>query len=304
MAVPALLGIAIDGGGSQTRLRLIAADGTPLAEGRGGPANLSFGAAPAWAAITAALDRALATIDLSCRDLPAQPLATVAAIAGSLAATPRADFVATKPAALPLDVELIGDGEAALTGALAGEPGTVVAVGTGTVALRAHADGRVAMVDGWGLPAGDEGSGAWIGVQAIRELLRHRDGRRRADGLLVEALAATLDLGDDAVADERLREWLRAATSSSYASLAPTVVEADRAGDPAAQAIIVQAGAAVDLAVHGLDGNDPASAVAVVGGMAAALSPHLAPDVRRRLVAARGTALDGATIRLRKRVLR
>jgi N-acetylglucosamine kinase-like BadF-type ATPase len=55
------------------------------------------------------------------------------------------------------------------------ESGIVLIAGTGSVAYGRDAAGNEARVGGWGWLLGDEGGGAWIVREALRELMRRRD---------------------------------------------------------------------------------------------------------------------------------
>ena len=66
-----------------------------------------------------------------------------------------------------------------LLGAHEGRPGAIVAAGTGSVGEALRRDGLRVAVGGWGFPVGDEGSGAWLGLRAMRETHRAIDGRAR-----------------------------------------------------------------------------------------------------------------------------
>jgi N-acetylglucosamine kinase-like BadF-type ATPase len=69
------------------------------------------------------------------------------------------------------------DGFAALLGATNGDPGILVIAGTGSIAYGVNAEGVTARAGGWGHRVGDEGSGYWIGRQAITAVLKAADGR-------------------------------------------------------------------------------------------------------------------------------
>ncbi|MFP3326381.1 hypothetical protein R0K05_25365, partial [Planococcus sp. SIMBA_160] len=62
-------------------------------------------------------------------------------------------------------------------------------------------------IGGWGFPISDAGSGAWIGLGAIRQALEALDGMAER-GPLAEAVLARFD--DDA---EQAVAWLDEATS-------------------------------------------------------------------------------------------
>ena len=276
---------AVDGGGTGTRVRLHDARGTPLASARAGPSSLTLGVEQAWRNVRAAIAEAAAEAGLP--GLCGPRLRVAAALAGSRSAERRAAFLAADP--LGCEIVLISDGYAALLGALDGAPGSVVAVGTGIAARRLHACGRVRAITGWGFPAGDEGSGAWIGHRAVAAYLRHADGRPTEPSALLPALAARIG-----AARGEILAWLIEADATRYAALAPLVAAAAAGGDAPAAAILDAAAAEVAVAIEALDAGDPSPAVALVGGLAPVLEGRLPGAIRARLVPARGTALDGA----------
>src|SRR5690606_8774057 len=65
----------------------------------------------------------------------------------------------------------------ALAGGTGGRPGVVVIGGTGSVAFGRNAEGREHRVGGWGYLLSDEGSGFWIGREALIAVLHCMDGR-------------------------------------------------------------------------------------------------------------------------------
>src|SRR5438309_1739218 len=84
-----------------------------------------------------------------------------------------------------------------------------------------HADGRRESVSGWGFPVGDEGSGAWLGLSAMREAQRALDGRGKA-GALAQAV-----WGLAGGTREALFAWCEHAGQHAYAKLAPLVFDAE-----------------------------------------------------------------------------
>jgi N-acetylmuramic acid 6-phosphate etherase len=81
-------------------------------------------------------------------------------------------------------VAVTSDAVIAHAGALNGQPGVVLVVGTGVNALAIDADGALRSADGWGPWLGDEGGGAWIGAAGLRAALRAHDGRGPSTALL------------------------------------------------------------------------------------------------------------------------
>ena len=281
---PEPLLVAIDGGATGTRVRLGDATGRTLAEATAGPSSLTLGVDQAWRHIRAALSDALAQLGLDFDALAAARIG--GALAGSRNARNLAAFRRTNPLDRP--VEVMTDGYAGLVGGLGGRPGTVVAVGTGVAAHRLWPDGTSKYCSGWGFPAGDEGGGAWIGLQSVHVLLRTLDGRDRKGSALAERLGDVLGRDVDTV-----QQWLQSAPATKYASLAPIAVDAAAAGDTVAKDILGRAGGELAAAVAALDGTDPAPAIALVGGLAAPLTPFLPDDLAARLTPAVGGVLEG-----------
>nr|WP_281376419.1 N-acetylmuramic acid 6-phosphate etherase [Actinomycetospora corticicola] len=182
----------------------------------------------------------------------------------------------------PDSVAVTSDVVAWHVGAFGGhDPGVVLAVGTGAVALGVDPAGTVRRADGHGLLLGDAGSGAAIGQQGLRAALRALDGAGPATALTGPA-----------------REVLagRPASPAAFATFAPAVIAAADAGDAVAGRIVEEAVAELVATARAAHGGDvlPPEGVALVGG--------LAPSLADRLRAAglplrdpRGDALDGLT---------
>lgn len=163
-------------------------------------------------------------------------------------------------------VAVTSDSLTAHAGALAGEPGTVLAVGTGSVAVGLDAGGHRRQVDGWGPWLGDDGSGAWIGREALRAVLAAREGRGPATSLTALAEAR---FGDLALLPRRIHQ--AGSTARTTGSFTPDVVAAADAGDAVAATILDRAARHwVDLTVAAA--ADAGQRVALVGGLAAVTS--------------------------------
>ncbi|HUC92704.1 MAG TPA: BadF/BadG/BcrA/BcrD ATPase family protein [Paenibacillus sp.] len=72
-----------------------------------------------------------------------------------------------------------------------GDPGIVVISGGGTVAYGRNREGQSIRLGGWGHLLGDEGSGYWIGLEAVRTVLKSQAGLTETTGMehpILEAL--------------------------------------------------------------------------------------------------------------------
>jgi N-acetylglucosamine kinase-like BadF-type ATPase len=125
-------------------------------------------------------------------------------------------------------------------GSLAGADGINVIAGTGSMTYGRRAGAGV-RAGGWGELFGDEGSGYWIGIRALRAFSRMSDGRAER-GPLHDVLSRHLALDADIdLVGLVLHRWRGA--RRHIAALAPVVREAARAGDRRAQDILTAAAA-------------------------------------------------------------
>jgi glucosamine kinase len=182
----------------------------------------------------------------------------------------------------------VNDATIACLGAHGGRDGGIVIVGTGSVGL-AILGGREIRVGGYGFPVSDEGSGADLGMHALRLALHAFDGRMEASALTREVMAR---FGNDPF---EVVAWMDTATATDYATFAPLVMRHAGLSDPLARQIVRDAARAVDGLVRRLIACG-APRMALLGGLASAMQPWLAGDVQGRLSPAKGDAVDGALL--------
>lgn len=232
--------VGIDLGGSGTRAALADDTGHILATGRG-PTGLVGGKEPsAHPALARALDTTLAAIAERVGD---QPCVVCAGTRG-LSIPGRRDLLLHDiRRRLPgAEVRVTGDVSIALWGGLAGRAGVVVAAGSGSIALARDSAGREGRAGGWGFMLGDEGSGYWLGRQAVRVYLGGLEGRS-ARAELWQAVADAL--GATSVTDVIAWFYGDQDQVERLTALAPRVSEAAAAGDAAAGEILARAGRAL-----------------------------------------------------------
>ena len=140
------------------------------------------------------------------------------------------------------------DYEIALVGAHGQRLGILLLAGTGSLAYGVNAGGESALVGGWGYLMGDEGSGYWLGAQALRAVVRMADGRGRSTSLY-DAMMRELNLRQPLA----LIAWLydkNANRVRDVAQLAPLVLECAEQGDSVARALIVAGARDLALSVR------------------------------------------------------
>ncbi|HEU0199861.1 MAG TPA: BadF/BadG/BcrA/BcrD ATPase family protein [Burkholderiaceae bacterium] len=274
--------IGIDGGGSGTRARVVSADGALVGFGEAGASGLGQGIDIAWQHVREAIIEAFASAEQ-----PMPPFTDCAlglGMAGAHVHERCRAFVRAAPrfARIALDT----DAYTTLLGAHGGRPGVVVTAGTGSVGEALHSDGTRVVVGGWGYPVGDEGSGAWLGLQAMRVAHHARDGLVAA-GPLARAIWKHAGETRDA-----LLAWCEHAGQNAYAQLAPLVFDAE-SFDPAAAELLDRATRALEAIAYALD-REGRLPLAFAGSVALRLVPRLAPALRARCVQPAGDSPDGA----------
>lgn len=164
--------IGIDAGGTKTVCRLADQDGRNLKEVRGPGANLQNAGE---LQVERVLRKLITEVSRHAAEVPA-------AVCLGMAGVDRADD-STVVHKLLLNivprsrVVVVNDALIALEAGLPGAPGVVIIAGTGSIAYGRNRDGVAARAGGWGYLLGDEGSGYWLGRQALRAVVRSADGR-------------------------------------------------------------------------------------------------------------------------------
>ncbi len=84
---------------------------------------------------------------------------------------------------------VVNDALIALVAGAGDDPGIVIIAGTGAIVYGRNGAGIAARAGGWGHMIGDEGSGYWIGREALAAVMRAADGRGPATRLTADILA-------------------------------------------------------------------------------------------------------------------
>ncbi|MDG1862947.1 MAG: BadF/BadG/BcrA/BcrD ATPase family protein [Yoonia sp.] len=273
--------IGVDGGGTGCRAAVgTLADGI-LARAEGGRANVSSDPELAIKNVIATVAAAAATCGISNERL------TSATAHLGLAGVMTAQDAQKVASAVPYhQVTVTDDRPTALNGALGGQDGFLLSVGTGTIAA-ARTDGIFRSVGGWGFHLSDQASGSWLGQECLRHVLLCHDGMVQHTELTRALFANFQNDPNEVVA------FSISAKPGDYGTFAPDVIEGARANDPVGQ-LIMRAGADYlqqCLNVLGLKAGD---ALCLTGGVGPHYSDYLPSDVTSGLQAHKGNALDGA----------
>lgn len=163
-------------------------------------------------------------------------------------------------------VVAVNDGEIALVGAHGRREGALILAGTGSIGYAITPQGDSYFVGGWGYLLDDEGSGFWLGKQALRLLARCADEGRL--DVRTERIMQTMGIQ----AARQLISWAydeHPFTARKIASLAVLVLELAQAGDQWATQVVEAAAQSLLKMADNLATRWPGQAmpIALVGGL-------------------------------------
>ena len=262
--------LGIDGGGTQTTCA-VGDESSVLATASAGGSNMvRLGEHEARSHLHEVITKACDAARLR----PHMVEAAVVGIAGASVPPVKEAIADMVRELVPGDIEVVGDMIIAMEAAFAGLPGVVAISGTGSVAFGRNQQGEVGRAGGWGPAISDEGSGQWIGRNAVAAVMHALDSLE----------TTTLLRGIfDAWNIESLEQLVQKANSSpppDFARLFPAVQSAASDGDEVAQQLLAAAGNELawlaGVVIGRLWTQDDAVRVAIGGGVFT-----YSPQVRR-----------------------
>ena len=302
-----LLALGGDLGGTSTRILVVDGNGRVHGQSTAGGGNPISRPADAAAAFGEALSTALAGVDAGRVSASA-----IGVAGGSALRRPRAaaQFERVWSAAgLTCDPGYRPDLEVAFAAGTPEPDGAVLVAGTGAAAGAVTDHQLTRTADGHGWLLGDDGSGYWLGREAVRAALRTLDAGE-VPGRLVSSVLRELD-SDAPVGDcvdtsspsrpgfDRQREGVIQAVYSRpgihLSALAPLVSAAYREGDPEATSIVERAATSLLATLRLIRAEDEGTPVVLAGSLAGDASP--VGVVLRRLLQGRfaGPVLSART---------
>ena len=177
--------IGIDAGGTRTVCQLADDSGRILATERGAGANL-------YSEGESGVARVLRPLIVNLQN--ASGSEPIAAVGAGIAGVSRPEEVAIVRRVfdhlLPgVPSVIVSDALVALEAGTPRDAAIVLISGTGSIALGRDNRDRIARAGGWGYVLGDEGSGYWLGRNALRSVVRAADGRGTATSMTERVLA-------------------------------------------------------------------------------------------------------------------
>ncbi len=224
--------LGIDGGGTKTRC-VLGDETRILATAVAGGSNvIRLGEAPARESLHASVLDACATAKINPDRI--RDICIGAAGAGRPEIARKIQNILAE--LTPASIEVVGDMVIALEAAFGEGPGVIAIAGTGSIVYGRDTTGRTARAGGWGFAISDEGSGHWIGRNAVSTILRARDSGQ--DTALAALVLKAWDLPDLSA----LVETANAQPPPDFPRLFPVVLKAASERDSMARALLADAG--------------------------------------------------------------
>ena len=217
--------LAIDGGGTRSRIALADDNGVIKHQIEGGFANLTSDYEASRSNIMTAIQQIYESAQLPAgswqHDVGVMGIA--GANVGNVAVRLAEDLDFAR-------IRVVSDREITIAGVLGKADGTLAQIGTGSFFV-SQRQGVTKQIGGWGLQLGDECGGAWLGRELLRCTIKAYDG-------LIEESALTRDVMHrfQGVAGNIVL-FAKTASPQDFGQFAPDIFEAQTTGDKVATAI-------------------------------------------------------------------
>jgi glucosamine kinase len=238
--------LGIDGGGTKTRCVLGGENSVVARAVFGGSNVVRLGEARTREALHAAIRQVCTAAKIAPHDICAVCIGASGAGRPEIADKIRAMVTELDPELSPARIQVVGDTVIALEAAFGPGPGVIVIAGTGSIALGRDAHGHTARAGGWGFAVSDEGSGQWIGRQAVSAVLRTRD--RQSETALATGVVAASPLAAGILETWKLADFdalivfANSTPPPEFPRLFPVVLKAAGEGDSVALGLLARAG--------------------------------------------------------------
>ena len=275
--------VAVDGGGSTCRARIVDCGGRVWGQATGGRANIATDQENARRSIAEVIGRAYYNAGLTTGRTKRDIL--------SLALAGAKSCILTDPFHEIFDfrhVTINSDLEAAVVGALGVNDGIVASVGTGSFFV-SQRDRKRKRVGGRGFLLADDCSGAIIGRQLFRHVVKVFDGLEESSPLaevVLERFAGEIC---------EMVSFSLKASPGDLGAFAPDIISAYQLDDPLARQILATETDKLSRILEFLQAEE-IGRICLIGGLGEVYRKLLSPSLAKLCVAPIGDALDGAVV--------
>ncbi|MDF2179871.1 BadF/BadG/BcrA/BcrD ATPase family protein [Aliiglaciecola sp. CAU 1673] len=265
--------LGIDGGGSKCLALIVNSEGHPLGQGVAGPANPTHGLEQSVNAMLSATEAALDNAGLAPERI--HDLIGGAGLAGLNLSDKYSGLLREWQHPFK-QLHFTTDLHIACLGAHDGADGAVIIAGTGSCGMVQVGDLKKEF-GGHGFLVGDQGSGAWLGINAVRQALLVLDGllppSRLGEAVLEQCGARSAS---------ELAESMAQMPPAAYGRLAPVVLELAHQNDPIATDLVYQGVDYLERLARRLLAFGP-QRLSMIGGLSQALLPFFSQDIKQHI---------------------
>lgn len=274
--------LGIDGGGTHCRARIIDEQGNLIGEAQGGCANTTIG-------INKVYDEIIFVVKtiITKAGLPHDIIKNINAGFGLAGLVDNIEIEKVVSYPHPFkSVIACSDAIAACYGAHNGNDGGIAIFGTGSIGCAIHQN-KLISCGGWGFILGDQGSGAQLGLQTLRQTMR------ACDKLLEHTPLTKHILEHFDNTPTNIVRWVIGAKPKDFGEFAKiTCQHADRAEPDAIKLLQASAKNAESL-INSLI-NQGVRRISLLGGLSSSLLPYLPEQLHSYLFVPQGDAMTGA----------
>jgi glucosamine kinase len=282
--------IGIDGGGTKAEVLIEDFGGNKIGEAIGGAANIGLSVKQAWHSINDTIGKALEDTSISLNNKNYN-FHIGLGLAGVSIVQAKKEFL--KASHNFSSIILESDAHIACLEMHDGRDGSIISVGTGIIGYTIDSE-KTYRVGGWGFPHADTGSGAWLGLEAVRLTFSSIDGCTKPS-TLTDLILSHFDNNLS-----NFVTWANTSNSTQFAKLAPFVIEAVQKDDQYAEELLKKAGNEVDLLLKALGKKSTSTLKCyLLGGMSSFLMPYITNKDNISLCEPGKSAVKGAIYLIR-----
>lgn len=253
--------IGVDGGGTKTEAVAYSLDGHELGSAITGYGNVLINKEEAINNIICAIDQCISQISKNEESLGCK--AIYLGLAGSEVGEASSYITDILVNMYKVKVKVVNDSVIALASILKGEDGILTISGTGSISYGIR-NGGTKSVGGWGHLLGDEGSGYFIAIEALKLITIEEDLNLETTNLTKALLKS---IGAESRKD--ITNFVYNSTKGDIAALVPIIAEQAEGGEKYAKEILKRSGkdlAEITLRVYrALDFQGPVSVGVKIG---------------------------------------
>ena len=221
--------IGVDGGGTKTEAIAFDRDGNEFARGTCGFGNILIDYEEAFLHIMEAIDQCQKNV------VNGHCVCICLGLAG-ISGVNANELTLRLIKKYGIKVEVFNDAMIAHAAALKGKDGILTIGGTGAICIGKKGE-VYEYSGGWGHILGDEGSGYWIALQALKKMALQFDR-----GVILSPLSLNIQRQFQLLTPSHIKKLVYTSLKDKVAAIAPLVIQEARNGNEDAQEIIMQAG--------------------------------------------------------------